>query len=224
MNIFVIIIVLFIIFLIMPQLKRILFNIHLKLNKKLKYAYSDNKTSANGFWNDKQRNNHITSEVLKKRLLKFYKKNNVKKIIDFGCGDCSYVKFLRKNNINAYGIDYNNLLIGNDYYIHSDLTKNIVNKCEFSQSFEVGEHIPKDKMNIFIDNICNNSEKGVILSWASKGQGGDGHINEQNNDYIIKKFEKRGFKYNEIMSDYFRNANYEINFLYFMNIIVFTKI
>ncbi|WP_245562228.1 hypothetical protein [Niabella aurantiaca] len=31
------------------------------------------------------------------------------------------------------------------------------------------------------------------MSWAIEGQGGDGHVNCRNNDYIIKEMRQRGF-------------------------------
>jgi hypothetical protein len=47
--------------------------------------------------------------------------------------------------------------------------------------------------NVFINNLHNNNKKGIVLSWATIGQGGRGHINEQNNDYIKNKIIKLGY-------------------------------
>ena len=60
-------------------------------------------------------------------------------------------------------------------------------------SLEVGEHIPKEYEDIFINNLHNNNNKGIILSWAILGQGGFGHVNEQNNDYIKSKMSNLGY-------------------------------
>jgi len=217
MNILFLLLILFFIVIIIfkNNIMNAVYLIHIKLNKIFKYSYTDNKNSDSGFWNDDQRQTHITSNVLQKKLLKFYKKNGVKKIIDFGCGDCSYVKFLRKNGIDAYGIDQNNNMIGEKYYLHQDLTNNLDLNCEYAQSFEVGEHIPLEKMDIFIDNICRSAKKGVIISWAVEGQGGDGHINERNNDFIIKQFRKRKFVLDKKACSFFKNDYYGNNFLYF---------
>jgi cyclopropane fatty-acyl-phospholipid synthase-like methyltransferase len=189
------------------------------MNKNLKYAYHDNKTSDTGFWSDDQRHTHITSYKLQQKLLKFYKKNNISTIFDFGCGDGSYVKYLRKNDLHAFGIDRNNTkLFNQNFYIDADLSHPLYLKttAEYCQSFEVGEHIPFNKMDIFIDNICNHSSKGVIISWALEGQGGDGHINEQENNVIIQAFKKRGFTYDKKF--------YGIFFMYFSDsIMVFQK-
>jgi len=61
-------------------------------------------------------------------------------------------------------------------------------------SVEVGEHIPKEFEDVFINNLVWAAEKGIVLTWAHIGQGGDGHVNCQNRDYIIKKFKDRGFE------------------------------
>jgi hypothetical protein len=203
-----------------------LFRIHRIVNKRLRYAYHDNKTSETGFWTDDQRTTHITSDKLKRKLLTFYQKKNANYILDFGCGDGSYVKYLRKNGLDAFGIDRNTHLVGNHFYIDGDLSTklNLQFMSDYSQSFEVGEHIPFDKMGVFIDNICNHSKKGVIISWALEGQGGDGHINEQENDVIIDEFQKRNFTYDKKASDYFKNDFYGLYFMYFSDsIMVFTR-
>lgn len=40
---------------------------------------------------------------------------------------------------------------------------------------------------MFINNLHNNNKNGIVLSWVIKGQGGHGHFNKQNNDYIKHK-------------------------------------
>jgi hypothetical protein len=45
-----------------------LFRIHRMINKRLRYGYTDNKTSDTGFWTDDQRKTHETSQKLKEKL------------------------------------------------------------------------------------------------------------------------------------------------------------
>lgn len=52
---------------------------------------------------------------------------------------------------------------------------------DWVQSFEVGEHIPVDKTDTFISNIVRHANKGILLSWAIKGQRGVSHINKRDN-------------------------------------------
>ena len=79
-------------------------------------------------------------------------------------------------------------------------------KYECVISLEVGEHIPKEKEQIFLDNLDRHCKQCIILSWALPGQGGDGHYNEQSNDYIVSEMEKRNYKHWEEASNYFRNS------------------
>ena len=65
----------------------------------------------------------------------------------------------------------------------------------------------KEYEHVFIDNICNNCIYGMVISWAIKDQGGKGHFNEQNNDYIIDKIESKGFSYDIKSSEILRNAS-----------------
>ena len=51
-------------------------------------------------------------------------------------------------------------------------------------SLEVGEHLPKEFEDAFIENLHRHNARGMVLSWATKGQGGTGHVNEQDNDYV----------------------------------------
>lgn len=74
-----------------------------------------------------------------------------------------------------------------------DLSKPI-DFCQFdwTLSLEVGEHIPKEFEDIFINNILG-SKYGIILSWAVEGQGGTSHVNTRNNSYIRDKIVQKGY-------------------------------
>ena len=70
---------------------------------------------------------------------------------------------------------------------------------------------PKKFEDIFINNLHKNNKNGIVLSWAVKGQGGDGHFNEQNNDYIKSKICKLGYindieSENQLRDDKYKNA------------------
>ena len=62
-------------------------------------------------------------------------------------------------------------------------------------SLEVGEHIPGEFEQIFLDNMANKATTGIILSWAIPGQHGDGHVNCKSNRYIISQMKQRGWRY-----------------------------
>ena len=132
--------------------------------------------------------NEIFDEGLAKAILSYLKKQNVKKIADFGCGHGQYTFFFEKENLKCDGFDGNpdTPKITKNKCKVLDLTKKFVSetKWEYIISLEVGEHLPKKFEKIFIQNLDDNNTKGIILSWALDGQGGYGHFNERNNDYI----------------------------------------
>lgn len=129
----------------------------------------------------------------------YYEKKNIKTIVDFGCGKCEYIAKLHdEKSYETQGYDgspYSNdsLVKQMDLSQHIDLGK----RYDFVQSFEVGEHIFSDFEDNFIENIVRHAEKGILMSWAVVGQPGYMHVNNRNNDYLIKKVEKLGFAYNK---------------------------
>ena len=60
-------------------------------------------------------------------------------------------------------------------------------------SLEVGEHLPRAHEGAFMENLHRHNSRGMVLSWALKGQGGTGHVNEQDNDYIKAKICAKGY-------------------------------
>lgn len=119
-------------------------------------------------------------------------------IVDFGCGNADYTKLLVKENktVECYDGNPNTPEMTDGLCKVLDLSKefDLNKKFECVISLEVGEHIPPEYEQIFIDNLDRHSAQCVILSWALPGQGGDGHFNERDNSYIKENFEKRGYK------------------------------
>lgn len=160
---------------------------------------------ANGYWEGLQvSSQHAHDSSLAVSLTNFFKTENVNSLVDFGCGMGDYVKTFQKNHINAIGFD------GNPNT--PELTNNLCEVLDLSvptkfdepfdwvMSLEVGEHLPNQFEDIFIQNLHNNNKYGIVLSWAIKGQCGDGHVNEQNNDYIKSKICELGY-INDIESE-----------------------
>jgi hypothetical protein len=128
-----------------------------------------------------------------------------------GCGTADYTKQFISKGFKCEAYDGNpntNLLtegIGNvlDFSYSFDLKK----KFDCVLSLEVGEHIPKEYEKTFLDNVCNHSKNFIVLSWAVLGQGGDGHVNCQNNDYVIEQLKLQGFDYEYEYSNSLRNSS-----------------
>jgi hypothetical protein len=60
---------------------------------------------------------------------------------------------------------------------------------------EVMEHIPKASERTALALLRSASARGMVISWATPGQGGHGHVNEQSAESVRSKFEALGFAY-----------------------------
>ena len=53
--------------------------------------------------------------------------------------------------------------------------------------------LPAEHEEAFLENLHRHNSCGMVLSWARKGQGGTGHVNEQDNDYVKAKICALGY-------------------------------
>ena len=152
---------------------------------------------------------HAFDAKLCAQIKLFLKSENAKSIADMGCGLGNYTSELNKDGtFQCEGFDGNPAtpVLTNDTCKVLDLSKSheFGKTYDWVMSLEVGEHIPKEYEHILIDNLCKSTEHGVILSWAIIGQGGAGHVNCQNNDYIIDVMGNKGFTYDSLASNEMR--------------------
>ena len=146
-----------------------------------------------------QRNEpHAFDEHLCNTLAWYLLSENVKEVLDLGCGNGSYGRWFRQMGMYVLEID------GNPYVnvmtegrgICRDLSQRLdvlqgVYDCVMS--LEVGEHIPREHEQTFLDNVCRYANQLIVLSWAVEGQIGLGHVNCRNNDYIVEQMKQRGY-------------------------------
>lgn len=161
--------------------------------------------NKNGYWEGLEAcSQHCYDSALGEGLTTFFKNEKVTSIVDLGCGMGNYVKHFQENNINASGFDGNpntpELTKGLCSVLDLSVPKQFDEPYDWVMSLEVGEHLPPQFEDIFINNLHNNNKNGIILSWAIKGQGGHGHFNEQNCDYIKSKICNLGYL-NDIKSE-----------------------
>ena len=163
-----------------------------------------------GYWETTDATGHIHDRSLANALTQYLLDNGIKTVVDFGCGMGIYAKAFKAANLAVEAFDGNpnteTLTEGIGRVL--DLSKQFYLKKKFDAvlSLEVGEHIPAEFEDQFIDNITKHVKKTLIISWAIEGQGGSGHVNCRNNDYIIGQITERGFKYNEKASNELRKA------------------
>jgi hypothetical protein len=151
-------------------------------------------SNNNGIWNQWQADcYHQSSPKLADFLSTILPKDQF--VLDFGCGNAFYISELEKKGFKCAGVEgfqLNNFL--HDNIIIKDISQPVNLEIIGSViSLEVGEHLPKESEQIFLDNITKHSSGIVVLSWALPGQPGVGHINCQPQDYIIEEMERRNF-------------------------------
>lgn len=160
--------------------------------------------NANGYWQSEDaKYHHYNDDSLIQNIIMFFKKENAKSIVDLGCGTGYYVTQMRKEGLKADGFDGNPFtpeITGNVCGVFDLSSVKQLEPYDWVLSLEVGEHLPQKFEDSFIQNIHINNKKGIILSWAIKGQGGLGHFNEQNNDHVKEKICKLGYS-NDIESE-----------------------
>lgn len=169
--------------------------------------------SETGYWNGKTaHNHHVHSKELSEWICKFLKKNvslNTP-IRDYGSGLGNYLKDLQDfgfKELVGFEADPPKQRVFS-HIIKQDLTIPMtLNPKGVSISLEVGEHIPEEFMEIYLDNICNACDSYLITSWAIRGQAGFGHVNCLDNHEIIPLIEKRGFKLMEKETEEVRNID-----------------
>ncbi len=161
------------------------------------------RVSDTGFWLENEEDTHFFSPELSKIINSYVSTNNIKTVYDLGCGNGEYLDSLVNEcpEISATGFEGFQVERLFKNVITKDLSEPLqLDPADLVISIEVGEHLPKEFEQTFIDNISNNATNHRIISWAIEGQDGLGHVNCQNNDYIINQFEMRGWTFNPELS------------------------
>lgn len=178
--------------------------------------------SNKGYWLDKsETDTHDCDIPLCTEIIKLFREE--KTFIDIGCGAGGYTKRLIQAGYDCQGFD--------GCPLTPEITDNVCKVADFADpqdlgvfdvvlSLEVGEHIPKEYEQIFIDNLVRASKKYIVISWGVVGQPGIGHVNCQNNDYVIAEIEKRGFIFDKKKSEQLRKKS---TFPWFANTVMVYK-
>jgi SAM-dependent methyltransferase len=131
-----------------------------------------------------------------------------KRILDVGCGPGLYADAMRCLGLEVFGIDNDPRLIEGEYFRRVDLTRappdgfwDWLGEVDVVLSLEVGEHLPTDKAEAYIDFIDAVNPRIVYFSAARPGQGGHGHINCQPKAYWVELFHHIGFWLNPDATD-----------------------
>lgn len=151
--------------------------------------------SSTGYWIGHDVG-HYHDEPLADELIALFAGHSV---LDMGCGDAWYVGRFLQAGIDAFGVDGNPETSAwpdarHGHVLVADLSAPCrIDAREWVMSLEVGEHVPAEYADAFLDNLCESAKKGIVLSWAVPGQNGHGHVNEQANGYVVQKMLERGW-------------------------------
>lgn len=158
-----------------------------------------------GFWENKTREGHAHDEGLARALLEFFlkEKNDLSEyyIWDIGCGDGYYTNYLNNESnksLVCWGLDGNpnTPKMGGLMTCVADFSEPLgLHANDWVLCLEVGEHIPQQFETIFLENLDRMNIEGIVLSWAIRGQGGDGHVNCLDNYEVISRIQDFGYKW-----------------------------
>lgn len=154
-------------------------------------------------------------------------------VIDVGCGTGALLMELKSLGATVSGLEYSRVGLemcqsrGLDVHrfdLESDEIPAGLGHFDVLISMEVAEHLPETLADRYVELICSLSDT-VVFTAAVPGQGGRDHVNEQPHDYWISKFEARGYRHDDQLSnDWRENWKAEgVVLWYYQNIMVFTR-
>jgi len=155
-------------------------------------------------------------------------------IIDVGCGTGALLEALRDRGCEVFGLEYSEAALK---YCRSrrlsvakfDLEREVFNDnrtFDVAVSMEVAEHLPERVADRYVDLLTRLSQV-IVFTAAPPGQGGTDHVNEQPPSYWISKFQQRGFKHVEELSQRWREnweAAGDVTRMYYQNLMIFQPV
>lgn len=168
-----------------------------------------------------------SAQYILKLLLGIYP---IKSVCDIGGGIGVWVKTfleLRKEGnvlcIDGNYINKDQLVIKENDFMVKDLEERITLNARYDLaiSLEVAEHLTLGRAESFVEDLTKISDV-ILFSAAVKGQGGEGHINEQYASYWIRLFDSQNYKAFDIIRPQIQDAS-NIPWWYKQNVIVFVN-
>ncbi|VDI67971.1 Hypothetical predicted protein [Mytilus galloprovincialis] len=181
---------------------------------RLQCENSNKETSNKGGWckdtSYEDSGSHLTDKALIPTLSSFLRG---KKVASFGDGPGAYKReILKLGQVKSYdaydGAPFcEETSEGRVKFMDLTIPQYGIPLYDWILSLEVAEHIPKRYESVYLDNIFRHARAGIILSWATRNQGGTGHINEQSPQYVLDIMEKNGFYRDEKSSKQLRKSS-----------------
>jgi len=149
---------------------------------------------------------------------KLIKNFNVTSLLDIGCGQGHSTKYFKDKGVgNIIAIDGSVKAIQGAVYSPIWIHDYTNGPLDFMDTFDLAwccefvEHIEEKYIPNYFQTL--SCAKVIAMTHATKGQGGYHHVNEQSNEYWIKKFDTLGYRliennqeYRDIAHDYFQKT------------------
>lgn len=124
----------------------------------------------------------------------------IESVLDVGCGfGYSLDYFKTQMGLDAYGIEGSakvaEVAVTDKIKVHDFCKGPYLSKKGYDLiwSSEFVEHVPAQYVDNFMSTFC--CAKFVAITYASIGQSGHNHVNENTQEYWINIFEEKGFKF-----------------------------
>ena len=134
----------------------------------------------------------------------------IESYLDIGCGPGGMVELAESKNLRVLGVDgdYTLKRYSKDNFLIHDYTKGpapVVEDYDLAWSVEFLEHVEEQYMPNYMETF--QKAKYVIITYAPPGWEGHHHVNLQEEDYWIAKFEEYGFTYDEFQTKKLRTKS-----------------
>ena len=147
----------------------------------------------------------LSVEIVADSIIREFQPNSV---IDVGCGTGELLLVLKRHDVVVLGFERAEAALKIARFkgvevVQLDLEQPIdhleIRRADLVTSTEVAEHLPEVFADTFVEYLCRLADT-VVLTAATRGQGGTDHVNEQPHDYWIAKFQSRNFSYDSEMT------------------------
>jgi SAM-dependent methyltransferase len=131
-------------------------------------------------------------------------------VVDVGCGTGLLLRSLKAAGVTVLGLENAEAAISvcrqrgiavEKFDIEREHARGW--KADVAVSTEVAEHLPPSCADRFVD-LLTSIAKTVVLSAALPGSGGTDHVNEQPNEYWIRRMRSRGYFFDRTLSEQWR--------------------
>jgi SAM-dependent methyltransferase len=135
-----------------------------------------------------------------------------RRVLDVGCGSGAILAEFAARGVEVTGLDNSEAALAfcskrglsvQKFDLESQLEVALMG--DVALSTEVAEHLPASVADRYVDFLCKSAPV-IVITAATPGQGGTGHVNEQPHEYWIRKFEARGFDHLHDVTQRFREA------------------